>query len=253
MPPPEADSMRRLIFSLVLTALTAACAGDSGTAVTPTSATTTTVASPSPPLSLSSIASIPDGAGVQYNTDFQFTATGTFPAGTEFVWNFGDGSSTTSTSPTVGRLYGEAGVFAVTVTARRGGETATVGRQVSVRSLIGHWVGKVTGFTSFPANRPVEMTGFDLTVSNQTLNGSTLMLTGRWADEAGCRETRPESLRQRVEPGPNAIVTFGVNGLSCASGDFYLTGTADASFDRVEGTCNVIGNNPNCRFSMSRQ
>jgi hypothetical protein len=245
--------MRFLLSGLLFTALAfAGCAGESGTTVTtPTGPTVTSVDSPA--LSLTSIASVPDGAGVQYNTDFQFTATGTFPAGTEFVWSFGDGSSTTTSSPTVGRLYGQAGVFGVTVNARRGAESASAARQVSVRSMIGRWTGTMTGFTHFPLQRPVAITGFELQVLDQTLDGSSLMLRGRWADDAGCRETRVEHLRQRIEPAPSATVTFGVNSLSCADGDFYLTGEADALFDRVSGHCNVAGNNPNCRFTMIRQ
>ena len=90
-------------------------------------------------------------------------------------------------------------------------------------------------------------------MSNQTLDGSSLMLHGRWADDAGCRETRPEQLRQRIQPDATATVTFGMNGLSRSSGDFYLTGVADSAFDRVEGHCNVVGNNPNCRFTMRRE
>jgi hypothetical protein len=250
---PEAACMRSLLPALLSTALAfAGCAGESGTAAsTPTGPTVAAVNSPS--LSLASIASVPDGAGVQYNTDFQLTATGTFPAGTEFVWTFGDGSSTTTSTPTVGRVYGQAGVFPVTVNARRGAESASATRQVSVRSMLGRWFGTITGFTSFPLQRPVAMTSFELLVANQTPDGSTLMLHGRWADDAGCRETRVEFLRQRIEPAPTATVTFGVNGLSCASGDFYLTGEADAAFDHVTGNCNVAGNNPNCRFTMRRE
>jgi hypothetical protein len=245
--------MRCLVPALLSTSLAfAGCAGESGTAVsTPTGPTALAVDSPA--LALASIASVPDGAGVQYNTDFQFTATGTFPAGTEFVWSFGDGSSTTTSTPTVGRVYGQAGVFGVTVNARRGSESASAARQVSVRSLLGRWFGTITGFTSFPLQRPVAMTSFELLVANQTRDGASLMLHGRWADDAGCRETRVEFMRQRIEPAPSATVTFGVNGLSCADGDFYLTGDADAPFDRVSGHCNVAGNNPNCRFTMVRE
>jgi hypothetical protein len=252
---PEAGCMRQLTLSLIVTTLTVAgCAGESGTDVSPTSPTS--VASgpaPEAQLSLASIASVPDGAGVQFNTDFQFTAAGSFPSGTEFVWQFGDGSSTTTSTPTVSRTFGQAGVFGVNVTARRGAESASAARQVSVRSMLGHWVGKITGFTGFPLHRPVALTGFEMLITNHTRDGSTLMLHGRWADDAGCRETRVERFRQRIEPSPTASVTFGIDELTCANGAFYLTGTADATFDRVEGHCNVMGNNPNCRFSMVRE
>ena len=119
--------------------------------------------------------------------------------------------------------------------------------------MLGRWFGKVTGFTHFPLQRPVAMTSFELQVTNQTLAGNSVLLQGRWADDAGCRETRAEYVRQRIEPSPTATVTFGVNQLYCADGDFYLTGTADATFNRVDGSCDVAGNSPNCRFTMTRE
>ncbi len=219
----------------------------------PTAPTATTITEP--PLALSSISTVPDGAGVQYNTDFRFTANGTFPSGTQFVWRFGDGSATTTNTPTASRVYSEAGVFNVSVEARTPNASASAVKSTSVRSIIGRWVGTVTGFTSYPTARPVAITGFELLVIRQTLaeDGRSLLLEGRWADDAGCREARVEFVRQLIQPEPSATVTFGVNGLTCASGDFYLTGLADARFDRVEGHCNVTGTNPNCRFSMRRE
>lgn len=248
--------MRKLILSLAVTALSVAgCAGDSGPEVSsPTSPTPTTQAGAGPQsLSLSGISSVPDGAGVQFSTDFQLTAAGSFLPDTEFVWNFGDGSSTTTSTPTVSRTFGQAGVFNVNVTARRSGQSVTATRPVSVRSMVGHWVGKVTGFTNFPLHRPVPITSFDMLIVNQTRDANTLMLHGRWTDDAGCRETRVEYFRQRIEPASTASVTFGVDELTCANGAFYLTGIADVSFDKVEGHCNVMGNNPNCRFTMTRE
>jgi hypothetical protein len=216
--------------------------------------------SPTPPaagptaLVLGAISAVPDGAGVQYNTDFQFTADGSFPSGTQFVWRFGDGSSTTTNTPTASRVYGLAGVFDVSVEARSGGTTASSARQVSVRSLLGRWFGTVTGHTSFPPLRPQAITGFELQVVEQTRSsdGQTLTLRGRWADSAGCRESRDEFLKQVIQPEPSATVTFGVSGLSCASGDLYLTGLADGGFNIVEGHCS-LGGGPNCRFSMRRE
>jgi hypothetical protein len=248
--------IRRLVVLLLLTVPLFAAGCDrenSGTAApaTPTPVSTTPPAAVQ--LSLQGISSVPEGTGVQYNTDFQLTAAGTFPAGTQFVWNFGDGSSTTTSSPSVSRVYGQAGVFTVGVEARSGSNVASATKSLSVRSLLGRWFGTVTGFTHFPLQRPVAITSFELLVANQTLDGATLMLHGRWADDAGCRETRVEFMRQRIQPAASATVTFGVNNLFCADGDFYLTGLADARFDRVEGHCDVAGGNPNCRFSMVRE
>jgi len=99
----------------------------------------------------------------------------------------------------------------------------------------------------------MEITGFELFVSSVTRDATSLMLNGRWADNAGCRETRSAYLRQRLQPEPAAMVTFGVNALACADGDFYLAGEADLRFDRVDGHCNVAGGNPTCRFQMIRE
>src|SRR5262245_24681092 len=144
--------MRHLILSLVVTAVVGVgCAGESGTsASTLTGPTPIATSDPQPQLSLSGISSVPEGTGVQLNTDFQLTANGWFPSGTEFVWNFGDGSSTTTSSPNVSRIFGQAGVFAVNVTARRGVDSASAAKPISVRSMLGRWVGKITGFTNFP-------------------------------------------------------------------------------------------------------
>jgi len=247
--------IRRFLLSLVLTSplLASGCDRENSGVSTPTPPTSTTPSVVESPFSLQGISAVPDGTGVQYNTDFQFSAAGAFPSGTQFVWNFGDGSSTTTSSPSVSRVYGQAGVFNVSVEARSGANSAVATRPLSVRSLLGRWFGTVTGFTHFPLQRPVAITSFELLVANQTLDAATLMLHGRWADDAGCRETRVEFMRQRLQPVPSATVTFGVNSLSCANGDFYLTGLADARFDRVEGHCDVAGGNPNCRFSMVRE
>jgi hypothetical protein len=249
--------MRQLILSLVVTSFAViGCAGDSGTATSPTSPTPTSTATqpgPEAQLSVSGLASVPDGAGVQFVTDYQFTVSGSFPSGTEFVWNFGDGTSATTSSPNVSRIFGQAGVFTVNVTARQGTQTAAASKPVSVRSMVGRWTGTISGFTAFPSFRPVAMTSFEMLITGFTREPETLSLQGRWTDNAGCRETRAGFFRQRIEPVPSATVTFGVDELSCAGGAFYLTGTADATFDRVEGHCNVMGNNPNCRFSMKRE
>jgi len=249
--------MRSLILSLVVTSfIVSGCAGDSGNeTASPTSPTptVTTPVTPQATLALSSINSVPPGAGVQFATDYQFTADGSFTSGTEFTWNFGDGSSTTTSTPTVTRIFGQSGVFNVNVTARRGTETASSSKPVSVRSMVGRWTGKISGFTSFPSFRPVPMTSFEMLITGFTRDGDTLQLQGRWTDDAGCRETRSSFFRQRIATGSAATVTFGLDELSCAGGAFYLTGTADATFDNVEGHCNVMGNNPNCRFSMKRE
>ncbi len=242
-----------LAFALLTPMFLAACSDDEPTATSPTAPTPPAVVET--PFALNAITSVPDGAGVQFNTDFQFTAQGSFPTGTQFVWRFGDGSSTTTNTPTASRVFGQAGVFDVTVEARTSSASATAVKPTSVRSLVGRWFGTMTGHTKFPRSRPQAITSFELQVTQHELatDGRSVVLHGRWADDAGCRETRVEFLRQLIQPEPAARVTFGVNNLSCADGDFYLTGIADALFNNVEGHCDVSGGNPNCRFSMRRQ
>jgi PKD repeat protein len=189
---------------------------------------------------------------VQYNTDYRFEALGTFPAGTQFVWQFGDGATSTTTAPTASHVYTQTGNFGITVEGRSGSTSSASTAQVSVRSLVGRWVGTMSGHTVFPPGRPVAITSFELTVTSSTPDGPSLILNGSWADNAGCRVTRTGFIRQSLNPKPLAEVTFGMESFVCADGDFYMTGTADTRFDRVEGSCAPRGG-PNCRFSMVRQ
>jgi hypothetical protein len=196
----------------------------------------------------------PTGVGVLFNTDFRFTASGTFAEGTQFVWQFGDGTSATTSVPTVGHIYSQTGTFNVTVEARAAGGSLTAARQVVVRSLVGRWIGTITGHTGYPPNRPIPITRFELTVSGYSTRYSTrVVLNGVWSDNAGCRESRLGFINQSLDPQPAAIVIFGVESLPCNWGDFYLGGIADAMFNRVDGTCALTGGNDNCRFTMTRQ
>lgn len=238
---------------LVAASLVGGCSDNDSTPSSPTAPTP--AAAGETALMVQSLSSIPDGTGVQYNTDFQFTANGSFPAGTQFTWRFGDGSVVTNATASISRIFGQAGLYDVSVEARTPTASGAAFKQVSVRSLIGRWFGTMSGHTKFPFARPQAITSFELLVTNQTLaaDGRSLMLHGRWADDAGCRENRVEFLRQLIQPEPAATVTFGINALSCTDGDFYLTGLADAAFNNVEGHCNVTGGNPNCRFAMRRE
>lgn len=232
-----------------LPVLLVGCGGTkpSSPAPTPTAPTVVT-----PQVSIQTVQATPDGTGVQHNTDFQFVATGSFPTGTQFTWQFGDGTSAITTVPTANRIYSQTGSFGVTVEARAGSSSAAGTRQVSVRSLVGRWTGTITGHTGFPRNRPIPITSFELTVNSQTLDRTTLKLSGSWADSAGCRETRAGFINQLLNPRPTAGVSVGVESLLCNDGDFYLTGIADSRFDRIDGTCTAQGG-PNCAFRMNRQ
>lgn len=243
------------VVAVFIAAVVASCgSGGQKTPTSPTPTTTANVPAPTAPaLSLQSIVLSPDVSGVQYNTDFQFAASGTYPTGTQFDWNFGDGSTATTTaSSTNSHVYLLAGTFRLTLDARLGSTTATATKQVSVKNLLGRWLGTVTGHTNFPRIRPVPITSFELIVSGMALDGRTVRLTGSWTDSAGCRESRSGFLNQVLRPGPTATVTVGVEGLLCNDGDFYMTGTADPTFNIVQGSCVGYGG-PNCSFLMIRQ
>ncbi len=204
------------------------------------------------PLSVSSLRVTPTGVGVLFNTDFAFEAVGAFPGATQFVWQFGDGSTTTTSVPTTNRLYGAPGSFGVTVEARSGAGSAAGAAQVTVRSLVGRWRGTVTGHTVVPRARPIPITSFDLTINDAprpaTASGS-VVLSAAWADDAGCRRDR--NILQSFAPRASADVRLSIESLQCSDGDFSMQGTSNANLDRVEGTCSNAG--PNCRFVMVRQ
>lgn len=238
----------RLAAIVVGGLLSSMCGG--GTASTPTTPTAASV--PAPTVSLQNLRVTPSGVGVLYNTAFHFEAVGTFPAGSQFVWQFGDGTSETTTTPSTSHIYSQPGGFGATVEARIGSSSAAATSQISVRSLVGRWRGTVTGNTFYPPQRPIPITSFDLTINNSprpaTPNAS-VTLSAFWADDAGCRRDR--LIVQLFEPRPAAEVSISIESLPCSDGDFTMYGVADARFDRVEGTCRNAG--PNCRFVMTRQ
>lgn len=224
-----------------------ACGGSSS----PTSPTTTT-----PTLSVQALQATPDSVGVQFNTEFQFDAAGTFPAGTQFTWQFGDGSSATTSTARGTHSYTQVGNFVATVEARSASATATATKTVTVRSLVGRWVGTISGHSTYPANRPLPIPSFELIVTGASAPAAGARfaaLSASWADDAGCRENRAGFINQTFTFQPNASVGFGIESLVCNDrSDFYMTGLANATFDRVEGSCAQFGG-PNCRFQMVRQ
>ena len=233
-------------LSALLAALATAACGGSSTPTAPSPSTQT--------LSVQAVQATPNSVGVQYNTEFQFDATGTFPTGTQFVWQFGDGASTTTSTPRGTHSYAQTGKFAVTMEARSGASSATATKAVSVRSLVGRWLGTITGHTDFPANRPIPIPSFELIVTGSPApapGARSAPLAASWADDAGCRENRAGRIIQTFTFQPNTSVGFGIESLVCNGwSDFYMTGLANATFDRVEGSCR---GGPNCRFQMVRQ
>lgn len=240
----KACGQKRLL--IVLLAVAHSSCGGSDAPSTPTSASATV-------LSVQSIQRLPSGAGVQHGTDFQFDAQGTFPSATEFRWQFGDGTTAVTATNRVTHIYSQTGTFSTVVEARAGSNSAAATVQVVVRSLVGRWVGTVSGHTGYPANRQIPIPRFELTVNGVTApaqGARSATMSGAWSDDAGCRESRFGFLNQTFRYQADSSVGFGIESLICNDGDFYMTGVADAAFNRVEGTCS---GGPNCRFVMVRQ
>jgi hypothetical protein len=224
-----------------------------------------------PPTSLTLVRT-PLGTGVQWGTTFIFDITGSVPANARFVWRFGDNSFAEGPGP-ASHIYGTSGSYTASVEVSSGGGTLTGSTPVTVRSLLGSWLGTVTGHTNVPRGRP-PITSFTLTVFKTpnpsdriTPFGSTVSIDGLWTDNAGCRigtgaGSAAGFLAQTLDTtalfgfDPSAVgVSIGIEQFACngAAGfeDFPLLGTADASFDVVTGTCNLGGSG--CRFRMARQ
>jgi len=244
-------SANQLVSALIIIlAAPLQLSGCSGSNTTPTSPTAPPVAV-TPTVSLQSIRTTPSGTGVLHNTDFLFEAVGTFPAGSQFGWQFGDGSTATTTTSTANHVYSQTGSFGVTVDVRAGTSNSAATTQVAVRSMVGRWRGTVTGHTVYPPQRPIPIRSFDLVINTAQRPGADCLggANASWADDAGCRRDR--GICQSFTPRPTAEVSMSIESLSCNDGDFILRGTADARFDRVEGQC--INGGPNCRFQMTRQ
>lgn len=156
----------RVVAAVVVCGMTGAMCGRGGNSTAPTPTAPTAAPTPVPTVSLQSLRTTPSGVGVLHNTAFLFEAVGTFPAGSQSVWQFGDGSSETTTTPSASHIYSQTGSFGVTVEARLGASSSAATSQITVRSLVGRWLGAVTGFTRFPPQRPIPITSFDLTVND---------------------------------------------------------------------------------------
>ncbi|BDC47670.1 hypothetical protein TBR22_A36340 [Luteitalea sp. TBR-22] len=221
----------------LLCMLTAACGGssESGTPTSPTS-----VAS----VAVHGVQVQPSGTGVQFFTAFQFTAQGTFPSGTQFTWNFGDGTSSVSTQPQASHPYGSPGNYTVSVQATAGANSAVGSSQVSVGSLVGQWVGTMSGHTTLPTIRPRPISSFDLRIDSiQSTSNNRYTMRGSWSDNAGCRHSLLAIFTPPGGVAANRNVAFSLEQFECNGEGGY----ADLSFS---GTANetlsiVLGEHPN--------
>lgn len=193
-------------------------------------------------LTVSSITMSPSGAGLENATQFTFTANvGPASPQTVFDWQFGDGGSSSTTGPTATHLFTRAGTFTVQVTVSNSAGQVGASTPVRVASLVGTWLGTVTGHMGQPP-----ITSFDLTVHQPLERGApTTPLAASWIDNAGCRRT---NLMFGSVSHPRSV-TVGAQQLSCNNGnDFYLTGTTDDQVQRITGTCTG-----GCQFQMTRR
>lgn len=118
-------------------------------------------------------------------------------------------------------------------------------------SLVGTWIGTVTGHSGYPPQRPIPITWFELCVDQSPPESELTRLAASWSDNAGCRGGTgyPYAIFGLVRD-PRSI-SVGVEGLACNDGDFYLNETANEEIRVVTGTCPLGG--PTCQFRMVRQ
>ena len=250
------------VTAMILAVIGVSCGGDSNPASPsgPVSVDAIRVApggtdvQSSGPLSVDAIRVAPESTGVQSSTYFVFEAVGSFPSGTTFSWLFGDGDSASGRQAS--HVYRDGGAHTVSLTATASGDAVSMTKAVSVRSLVGRWVGTITGHTNLPPERPIPIKGFELTVYDVPTTSGFGLLDAVWADDAGCRVRHGthqgagilmQNLGPPESPGGSEVrVSFGIEGFYCNDSiDFYLGGVADRAFNVVEGSCGGVLN-PNC-------
>jgi PKD repeat protein len=118
----------------------------------------------SPTITAIAVAPNPPLAGQQAS----FTAVATAAARhsiTNYAWNFGDGSSASTSTPSVTKTYTSQGVYVVTLTVTQdSGETASVSQQVTIAnsaatatisfSPINPFIGQLVSFTALNPSAP---------------------------------------------------------------------------------------------------
>jgi PKD repeat protein len=131
------------------------------------------------PPTVAGVTSTPGGAtaGIASLTSFSFTAQASDPDKDDtltFEWDFGDGQTATQSSPT--HVFAQAGSFTVTLVVKdKKGESASGTTQVTVVSLSGTWVGRLTDCSSCTVVITFRLTqnGRDLTGTySDDVNGS---------------------------------------------------------------------------------
>jgi hypothetical protein len=218
----------------------AACGGGSNSPVAPS------VAAPV----IRSLSVSPPGVGLESATQFSFLAeTNASAPQSTFSWQFGDGSSA-SGSGSAAYVYTRSGSVTASLTVTNSAGQASTSVTLRVASLIGTWLGSVSGHTGFPRNRPIPISAFQLRLDQSPDSGPLFSsLAGLWIDSAGCRESRIGLIKGTVSH-PRSV-SVGVESLLCNDGDFYLNGLADEQINVITGSC--VSGGPACEFRMVRQ
>lgn len=204
--------------------------------------------SPTAPV-IRSLSVSPMIVGIEGATRFTFSAAIDAPGGeAAFGWQFGDGNGSTTAGP-VSHVYQRAGNYVAQLTASNASGSSAITVNVRVASMVGTWVGAVTGHTRYPPNRPIPISQFQLNILQPIATVSLGSLTASWSDNAGCRENSAGRIRGHV--GDPAAIQFGIEQLLCNDGDMYFSGSADPTGNSFSGTCQQGG--PDCRFVMVRQ
>jgi len=171
--------------------------------------------------------------GIASGTDYQFTAQASDPDSGDtltYEWNFGDGQSSTQSSPT--HTYAQAGNFSVTLTVKdKKGESASGGTQVTVVSYSGTWRGtfdNVANSITFTWN----------------LSQSGANISGSYSDPVN----GSGSVSGQVRQGRDVTLTGRVPGFV----PFVFGGTLSNDGNQITGTATGFGG-AQPRFTLNRQ
>jgi PEGA domain/PKD domain len=148
-----------------------------------------------------------------------------------YAWEFGDGSTATSATPS--HVYTGIGSFTPKLTVSDGAHTATASGSVTIRSLTATWTGLVVGL---PGTATVTGT-FVLTQSGTSISGT-------YSDPFG-----PGAISGTVATAaPIVSMTISQQGFT----PFVFTGSPNGSVDAITGVLNQSGFN-NTPITITRQ
>jgi len=170
--------MRPLSVGLLL-AVTAFGLGCGGS--TPSPSPTPVVVAPV----VRSISVSPAGVGLESGTQFTLVADTDANSQATFNWQFGDGNTVAGGASAI-HIYARSGTFTVQVTAMNSAGQATRSTSIRVTSLIGRWLGTITGHPGV-ANRWRPLTSFELRLNSSpgSGDGPSTELSASWATTHG--------------------------------------------------------------------